>query len=107
MVKHGHGCCSECDSHLEKQFLGGKLNYNKFGGAFWDDVGNYVFGALHRVGDVIQGVIPGTIGKAIAFAPKSASKNQGVEEGNEVEVQVLKLDSILSISACGNIYKVL
>ena len=74
MVKHGHGCCSECDSHLEKQFLGGKLNYNKFGGAFWDDVGNYVFGALHRVGDVIQGVIPGTIGKAIAFAPKSASK---------------------------------
>ena len=39
--------------------------------------------------------------------PKSASKNQGVEEGNEVEVQVLKLDSILSISACGNIYKVL
>jgi len=74
MVKNGHGCCSECENHLEKQFLGGRLKCDKYGMGFWDDVGNYVFGALHRVGDVIQGVIPGTIGKAIAYIPKQAGK---------------------------------
>lgn len=74
MIKSGKGCCSECKSHLEKEFVGGRLNYKKYGAGFWDDVGNYVFGALHRVGDVIQGVIPGTIGKAIAYIPKQAGK---------------------------------
>jgi hypothetical protein len=36
----------------------------------------------------------------------SAPMNQGLEEGNEVEVRTLKLNSIVSLSACGEVYEV-
>jgi hypothetical protein len=52
-------------------------------------------------------------GKVIAreeiqeFLPKeSAPTNQGVEEGNEVLVRTLKLDSVVSLSACGEVFEV-
>ena len=42
------------------------------------------------------------------FLPvESVPKNQGVEEGNEVNVRTLKLQSVASLSACGEIYNVI
>jgi len=74
MIKNGHGCCSECENHLEKQFLGGRLKYDKYGGGVLDDMANYIVGALHRVGGVAEAVVPGLIGKAIGYVPKQAGK---------------------------------
>ena len=54
-----------------------------------------------------------TTGKEIAkeeiaeFLPiESAPKNQGLEDGNEVLVRTLKLESLKSLSACGEVYEV-
>ena len=42
------------------------------------------------------------------FLPKeSAPKNQGVEDGNEVTVRTLKLQSVQSLSACGEVYNII
>lgn len=45
--------------------------------------------------------------KLVDFLPvESAPKNQGVEEGNEVLVRTLKLNSVIRLSACGEVYNV-
>jgi hypothetical protein len=43
-----------------------------------------------------------------AFLPpeSDAPKNQGLSEGNEVEVRTLKLSSVKSLSAFGDVYKI-